>query len=182
METPKWKKDEKPYIVFTCSKCDQYIYVKTAQKTKKCLRCNHTHQVKNISGGELVKGISTAVLTVKKRQNELAIKELGNEPELRGQNDFCVTDNCKTFLIQEEEDISSNILEEDDYLEEFRKILLQLNKTHKIIPDYLITIMTEEKKIPYDEVKFLMKKFQKFGILIPLKDNYYKIKIGKNFR
>lgn len=37
--------------------------------------------------------------------------------------------------------------------------------------------MTEEKKIPYDEVKFLMKKFQKFGILSPLKDNYYKIRI-----
>ena len=180
METPKWKKDETPYMVFPCSKCNQYIYVKTTQKTKKCLRCNHTHQVKNLRGSELVKGMSTAVITIKKRQNELAIKELGNEPELRGQNDFCVTDNCKTLLIQEEEDINSNILEEDDYLEEFREILIQLSKAHKIIPDYLITIMTEEKKIPYDEVKFLMKKFQKFGILSPLKDNYYKIRIERN--
>jgi len=177
MEPTKWKKDEKSYIIFTCSKCNQYIYVKTTQKTKKCLRCNHTHQVKNLSDFELVKGMSTAVLTVKKRQNELAIRELGNEPELRGQNDFCVTDRGKTLQNQEKEKIDVKILEDDYYLEEFREILIQLAKLHKIIPDYLITIMTEEKMIPYDEVKFLMKKFQKVGILRPLKDNYYKISI-----
>lgn len=178
METPKWEKDEKPYIVFTCLKCNQYMYVKTTQKTKKCLRCNRTHQVKNISGGELVKGMSTAVLTVKKRQNELAIRELGNEPELRGQNDFCVTDKRKTFGNQEKEKINVKILEDDNYLEEFREILIHLAKMHKIIPIFLINIMTEEKMIPYDEVKFLMKKFENSGMLIPLKNNYYKIKIG----
>ena len=182
METPNWKKDEKPYIVFTCSKCNQYIYVKTTQKIKKCVRCNRTHQVKNISGGELVKGISTAVITVKKRQNELAIRELGNDPELRGQNDFCVTDKRKTLQNQEEEKIDIKILEDDYYLEEFREILIQLAKMHEIIPIYLINIMTVEKMIPYEEVKFLMKKFENSGVLIPLKYNYYKIKIGKIYQ
>ena len=176
-ETPKWKKDETPYIVFTCSKCNQYIYVKTTQKTKKCLRCGHIHQVKNISGNELVKGISTAVLTVKGRQNELAIRELGNDPELRGHDDFCVTDNQKICENQEKENIEVKILEDDNYLEDFREILIQLGKAHKIIPDYLITMMTEEKTIPYEEVKFLMKKFENSGVLIPLKNNYYRIKI-----
>ena len=178
METPKWKKDETPYIVFTCSKCGEYSYVKTTQKTKKCLRCNHTHQVKNLSDIMLVKGMSTAVLTVKKRQNELAIRELGNEPELRGYDDFCVTDKRKTLQNQETEKIDVKIVEDDNYLEEFREILIHLAKMHKIIPIFLINIMTEEKRIPYDEVKFLMKKFENSGILIPLKNNYYKIKIG----
>lgn len=178
METHKWKKDETPYIVFTCSKCNQYIYVKTTQKTKKCLRCNHTHQVKKISAGELVKGMSTAVLTVKERQNELAIRELGNDPELRGYNDFCVTDKHKTLRNQEKENIEVKNLEDDNYLDEFREILIHLAKMHKITPIFLINMMTEEKMIPYDEVKFLMKKFENSGMLIPLKNNYYKIKIG----
>ena len=173
----KWKKDETPYIVFTCSKCNQYLYVKTTQKTKKCLRCNRTHQVKNIHDGMLVKGMSTAVLTVKKGQNELAIRELGNEPELRGENDFCLSDKQNTFQNQEKENLDVKILDVDNYLEEFRAILIQLAKLHKIIPDYLITMMTDEKKIPYDEVKFLMKKFENGGVLIPLKNKYFRIKI-----
>ena len=173
----RWKKDEKPYIVFTCSKCHQYIYAKTTQKTKKCLRCNYTHQVEDLSDFELVKGMSTAMLTVKKRQNELAIKELGNDPELRGYNDFCVTDNRKTLQNQEEGNTDVISLEDDYYLEKFKEILISLGKAHKIIPDYLITIMTEEKMIPYDEVKFLMKKFENNGVLIPLKNNYYRIRV-----
>jgi hypothetical protein len=54
---------------------------------------------------------------------------------------------------------------------------LKLKVNQRIIPDYLITMMTEEKKIPYEEVKFLMKKFENSGVLIPLKNNYYRIRI-----
>ena len=140
MET-EWKKDEKPYIIFTCSKCQQYGYVKTTQKTKKCLRCGHTHQVKNIRVKELVRGMSTAVLAVKERQNELAIKELGIEPELRGQNDFCVSDNQIKVQNQEKEKIDVKNLEDDYYLEKFREILIHLAKMHKLIPIYLIKFL-----------------------------------------
>ncbi len=39
--------------------------------------------------------------------------------------------------------------------------------------------MTEEKLIPYDEVKFLIKKFENTGVLIPQKNDYYRIRIFK---
>jgi len=63
------------------SKCKQYLYVKTSQKAKRCLRCGQYHKISSIiNSGEIVKGLSEAVDAVKTRQNELAIKELGNVP------------------------------------------------------------------------------------------------------
>ena len=84
-------------------------------------------------------------------------------------------DNQKTLQDQKNGKIDVKNLE-DNYYEEFREILIQLGKVHKIIPDYLITIKTEEKLIPHEEVRFLMKKFERNCGLIPLKNNYYKIK------
>ena len=82
-------KDESNYIVFSCTKCHQYSYVKTTQKTKKCLRCNRTHQVQTLLGsGEIVKGMTAAVERVKVLQNELAEKELGRSPGLVSSKGF----------------------------------------------------------------------------------------------
>ena len=90
MEEIAFKKDETPYLVFTCKKCRQYSYVKTTQETKKCLRCGRTHQVKDILNlGEIVYGMTAAVETVKQKQNELAI------PEFRSEGDFVVATNNK---------------------------------------------------------------------------------------
>ena len=88
MEEIAFKKDESPYLVFTCKKCRQYSYVKTTQKTKKCLRCGRTHQVKDIlSLGEIIYGMTAAVEVVKQKQTELAI------PEFRSEGDFVVITN-----------------------------------------------------------------------------------------
>ncbi|MCK4859155.1 MAG: hypothetical protein KAS87_01200, partial [Candidatus Omnitrophica bacterium] len=88
MEEIAFKKDETPYLVFVCKKCRQYSYVKTVQKTKKCLRCGRTHQVKDILNlGEIVSGMTEAVNTVKRKQTELAI------PEFRSEGDFVVATN-----------------------------------------------------------------------------------------
>ena len=176
MELAKWKKDENKYIVFRCSKCKQYIYAKTTQKSKKCLRCGRAYQIKKINSGEVVKGMTAAVNMVKKMQNKLAIKELGGEPDLRSLNDFSIASGSKTVPLNRDINISKILVSENyDYAEEFKEALLELSARYKAIPDYLIKIMAEEKMIPGNELKILISKFQKKGILIPLKSNYYRI-------
>ena len=92
MEDVGWKKDDKLYIIFPCDKCKQYIYVKESQKTKKCLRCGHSHQVNTIKNyGEYVKGMTKAVERVIKKQEEMAIKRFGIIPEFRSSNDFLLS-------------------------------------------------------------------------------------------
>jgi hypothetical protein len=89
MEKGKWKRDETPYLIFQCSKCQQYSYVKTTQKTKKCLRCNHTHQVQHLLGkGEIVKGMTAAVERVIILQNKLSRNNLGRNPDLVSEKGF----------------------------------------------------------------------------------------------
>ena len=121
MEEAGWKKDEKPYLIFTCSKCKQYLYVKTLQKTKKCLRCGRQHKVSSIiNSGEIVKGITKAVEMVKTLQNELVIKEIGNTPELRAIDDYTV----RKIDRKHGEIFKTNNIDEDDELANiFKKMI-----------------------------------------------------------
>jgi hypothetical protein len=175
METSEWKKDTSPYIVFTCSKCGQYSYVKSTQKTKKCLRCNRTHQVKNITWGIIVKGMTAAVETVKEKQNKLAIKELGEQPDLHTSTDFSVASSIDEGVSRYRRSKVKNVQEGENYDEWFKEGLKQLSKLYKQIPDYLLKMMAEEKLIPSNEGELLIKKFVQLGILLPLKNNYFKI-------
>lgn len=169
MEGEGWKRDEKPYLVFTCLKCKQYIYVKTTQKTKKCLRCGRQHKVALIlNTGEIIKGITKAVEMVKTRQHELAIKELGTTPEFRASDDFTVKSSPKkTFAI----DNSSN---DNDYSSKFTKMLQEISGSYTVFPFYVLEIMAENFDIPVSELKILVKVFQKKGILLR-QDGSYKI-------
>ena len=64
MEVKRWEKDINPYLVFPCVKCGRWLYVKKTQKTKKCLICNRTHQVKNLhNSAEVVEGMTKAIST-----------------------------------------------------------------------------------------------------------------------
>lgn len=175
MESPKWKKDTSPYIVYTCLKCGQYSYVKSTQKTKKCLRCNRTHQVKNITWGVVVKGMSAAIETVKEKQNTLAIKELGEHPDLHTHTDFCIASAKGENMSKSMKKGNKTIQEGEDYEGKFREGLEQLSKIYTQIPDYLVKMMVEEKLIPFNEGELLIKKFVQLGTLIPLKNNYFKI-------
>ena len=88
MEENTFDKDKTPYLVFACKKCQQFSYVKTSQATKKCLRCGRSHRVKSILGeGEIVYGMTLAVNTVKRNQNQLTF------PEFRSQGDFIINSN-----------------------------------------------------------------------------------------
>jgi len=169
MEETGWKKDQNPYLIFTCSKCRHYMYVRVIQKTKKCLRCGRQHKVSSIiNSGEIVKGMTKAVETVKTRQNELAIKELGNIPEFRASDDFNVESRPKKIF-----DIDI-IKDDNDFSSKFKKMLQEISNSFTQVPFYVFEIMIENFGIPSSEIKILVKAFQKEGILVH-QDGFYKI-------
>jgi hypothetical protein len=156
--------------VFPCAKCKQYTYVKVIQKTKKCIRCGHSHVVlKVLKKGEIVKGISSAVDTVKMKQDEFALKELGTYPEFRVANDFKIDKSIKPQLNITDDD------SDDENYARFRKLLLELSDLYREFPYYVIEIMAEKYGIPDSEVKLLTRNFQKEGILIQLEDSLFKL-------
>lgn len=167
-----WKNDENPYLVIPCRKCSQYMYVKTTQKTKKCLRCGRQHKVSSIlDSGEIVKGMTNAVEMVKTRQNELAIRELGDVPEFRAAEDFTV----KRSLKQASED-PSKILDDDNGLQpKFRGMLREISSSFKKFPYYVLEIMAENYGIPLSDLSLLVKNSRRKGCLIQSLDNYYTI-------
>lgn len=177
MEETTFSKDETPYLIFTCSKCRQYSYVKTTQKSKKCLRCGCSHQVKNIlSFGEIIYGMTAAVDYVKQKQSELAI------PEFRSEGDFVVASNKfptrtpvkkgkRKVLLEKDSVKSVNI----DFKEQFIGILFELSKLYGKFPKYMLEIAAENYGIPAVELNLLTKSFRKQGVLTVLKneDFYY---------
>jgi len=179
MEETAFKKDETPYLVFTCKKCQQYSYAKTTQKTKKCLRCGRTHQVKDILGlGEIVYGMTAAVDTVKKKQTELAT------PEFRSEGDFVVATKkfpTRTLVKKSKRKV---LLDKDsdktiDFEEPFSEILLELSKLYGKFPKYMLEIMAKNYGIQALELKLLIKSFKKQGILTVLKNEgfYYQLEV-----
>lgn len=170
MEHEGWKKDENPYIVFACLKCKQYMYVKATQKTKKCLRCGRRYKVPTIiNSGEFVKGMAKAVDMVKTRQNELAIKELGNVPEFRAGDDFNVKSRPQKVI---NVDINND---DGDLSTQFTAMLHEISSSYSLFPFYVLEIMAENFGIPLLELKILVKNYQQKGILIHLEDGSYKI-------
>lgn len=176
MEEIAWKTDTTPYLVFPCAKCKQYTYAKTTRKTKKCTRCGRSHVVSRIiASGEIVNGISVAVELVKKRQDELAIREFGTSPEFRTVNDFTILKSVKGKsnkheIIEKEDD-------EEEYYSKFRHMLVELSNMYPKFPFYIIEMMAENYNIPSSEVKILAITFQKRGFLIRLDDNLYQVNI-----
>ena len=172
VEKTAFEKDETPYLIFACKKCQQYSYVKTSQKTKKCLRCGRSHQAKDIMiEGEIVYGMTFAVDTVKKKQNELII------PEFRSQNDFVI--ETKRFPNHTESLSYSKGKKTDDLSCEtkFKSLLCKLSKLYGKFPAYMIEIIAEDAGISQQETQLLIEKFKKKGFLNLLKDEefYYKI-------
>jgi len=185
MEEIAFKKDESPYLVFTCKKCQQYSYVKTTQKSKKCLRCGRTHQVKDIiSLGEVVYGMTAAVEAVKQKQTELAI------PEFRSESDFVVATtkfqtrtpakkSKKRVLSDKDKDSDKNI--NNDFKELFSEALLELSKLYDKFPKYMLEIIADNYGIPALELKLLIKSFKKQGFLTVLKNEYFYYQLEVKF-
>jgi len=172
MEESVWKKDENPYLVFSCSKCHQFTYVRSTQKSKKCARCGRSHVVSKIlERAVIVYGVSAAVELVKSKQNEFAIKELGSHPDFRTFNDFTINKplDKKKKNVDEE-----NI--ENEYYSKFKEMLFDISKKYKRFPHYIIEIMADNYSIPKSEVKLLTRSFQKQGSLRLVKGHLYQVK------
>lgn len=175
MEAEGWQKDEKPYLIFTCSKCKQYLYVKTTQKTKKCLRCRRQHKVSSIiNTGEIVKGMTKAVELVKTRQNQLAIKELGNSPRLRAADDFSIMRSVKK--LEDFNETRRDKVDDNEYAAKFQEMMLEISGLYREFPYYVLEIMAENYAIPLSELKLLLRNSQKKGFLIRSGHNSYKVK------
>ena len=174
MEEIAWKRDETPYYIFTCKKCEQYMYVKTTQKTKKCLRCGRNHQVEHVrKSSEVVNGISNAVEVVKARQDELAIKKLGGKPELRANGDFKVAGSISKI----HESKSEGIDIENEYSCKFKEMLVKISSIYKTFPFYVLEVMNDNYGIPPIELNILTRNCLKEGSLIRLKDGSFKVNL-----
>jgi hypothetical protein len=68
-----------------------------------------------------------------------------------------------------------------DYSQIFLEMLHFLQLTYKKFPKFMIEIMAENYGIPLNEIKPLMVKFRKEGILLILKDEGYTFTLNKKF-
>ena len=68
-----------------------------------------------------------------------------------------------------------------DYSETFLEMLQFLQLTYKKFPKFMIEIMAENYGIPLNEIKPLMIKFRKKGILLILKEEGYTFTLNNNF-
>ena len=174
MEGVKFKRDETPYLIFKCSKCNQYSYVKTTQKTKKCLRCGYSHQVSKIlNHGHIVNGVSNAVNRVKDLQGEYGLKELKREPDFISEGSFKIsTSSKKPNTWSKNSNRQDNDEDDKDLYVSFIQMLNNLSELFKTFPKYIIEIMAENNNIPQSKVSKLIIKAMRDNYLSYHNDNY----------
>jgi len=174
-ELQGFKKDRTPYLVFSCTKCSNFSYVKITQKTKKCLRCGRIHQVRNlISNGDIVQGMTSAVNKVIEKQNKLALNEMGHLPEFKSDNEFKVAISQGSRYpekLNKKDNTSSS---------KFKLMLEDISRNYQEFPIYVLEVMAENYSIPMAEISRLTVKFQREGCLKPIKgkDRYYRFVKG----
>jgi hypothetical protein len=66
-----------------------------------------------------------------------------------------------------------------DYTENFYNMLRFLQRNYKKYPKFMIEIMAENFNIPVKEIKPLLYKFRKEGILVIVKDEGYTFTLNK---
>ena len=171
----EFKRDKTPYYVFACSKCLQYSYVKTKQKTKKCLRCGMLHHVKNLASiSEVINGITAAKDRVIILQNEFARNYLGFEPAFHADNEFSL--NLSTS--KKPREVKKFIPKDDEAeISKFKIILRSLHTQYKEFPRYLIELAAQDWGISKKEIHFLITKFLHEGSLKKTNEGLYSLRI-----
>jgi hypothetical protein len=170
------KKDKKPYIIFKCPNCEQYMYVKPSQKSKKCLRCEKTYSVEKIKihfKVEIVKGMSNAVERVKDLQNQFAIKNLKEKPKLKSQNTFFTPTNINSTHIRNKKTIET--MQKNTLERQFTELLEVLSEQFNEFPKYMIELMAKEYDIEQKDLEILIRTFLKNGKLEMINNKYFKI-------
>ena len=155
-------KDEKPYFIFRCRKCEQYMYVKPTQKRKKCLRCGRTHIVNRLEVVDEVKGMTSAVRRVKELQSTL-----GDGSTLSGASEFSVaSSNARVKK-------TKDLMNESELDTQFYELLQTLAEKYQKFPYYMIELMAQEYTISQNELRILLLSFLKKGILRQVDHSYY---------
>lgn len=161
MDRVAWEKDETAYVIFPCFKCKHYLSVKINQKTKKCLRCGRTHQVKSVvNKGEIVYGVSKAVIRVKELQNTRGT------PKFSAESGFNISST----------NIDIEVRKEVHHI--FNNLLKALSLKHKEFPLYMIELIAQEYQIPPLELKSLIRKAIQEKVLVPLSKQRYKFRMN----
>lgn len=157
-------KDESNYIVFSCTKCHQYSYVKTSQKTKKCLRCGRLYQVKSLfTSGVIVKGVSAALHKVKELQNQLG------SPNFRATQEFVIETKNRNKTIIQTTKLEPNKLK-------FLSLLQDLSQKYKLFPLYIIELMANDYNIPKELIAKLISQGLKSKLLLKKGGDQYYVK------
>ncbi len=171
MDEVKWKPDETPYLVFACDKCNQFSYVKTTQKTKKCLRCGHSHEVQSLlHKSEIVNGMTSALNRVKQLQEELSHQELKGGPDFTSEGGFKITSRNERVIPNL---LPKNDNEDEQLFDLFILMLREISEMYKTFPKYIIEIMAENKNIPQSVISSLIKRALKEGHLKSHDGDYF---------
>ncbi|MBD3215224.1 MAG: DUF1922 domain-containing protein [Candidatus Lokiarchaeota archaeon] len=162
------KKDVKPYLIFICDECEQYMYVKPSQKKKKCLRCGKKYNVPKLHIVDEVKGMSAAVERVKELQ-----KTLSDRPKFNSEGEFSVPSHKSPKIFIEE--ISSEIhpREQDSSERQFKDLLQEISKHHRSFPKYMAELLAEEYRLEKNELELYLREYIKKGFLRPMRNNYF---------
>ncbi len=177
MELSEKNINNKPYLIFACRNCNQLIYSKLSQKTKKCPKCGKIHVInKNKEKGKIIDGISKTFEYVKEKQNQFAIKSSNGKLEFQTLNDY--SPRRKSILNNENRPrLKLEQVLNEEYSNKFTLLLQKLSNSYEEFPFYLIELMADDFNIPISELRILINSFKHKGLLIHLKNNYFKINL-----
>ncbi len=171
---------KKQYIIFECMNCNQFIYAKIEQKSKKCPRCRKNHPIKQVQG-HIVNGCTKAMEEVKKLQNLKITDESMNFkstiPEVRFKT---VEKNSNEDLIQDTTLFNKSIIENNNVgFKSFIQRIYEFQENELIetsigFPPYILEILLEDIDIDNFQKKKLLNTIKSNGKLIYLSnENIY---------
>ncbi len=142
MTEKRWTKDTTPYYVFSCPRCNGFLYLKKGNKSKTCTRCGAKILSKTITVRKesVVYGMSNAVLEIKKRQNQIAISQLGGNPDLKAKGQY--QKKSSSFLSFKIENNTEN--EQDLNYSKLKKEIFLHFQSFNVVPAYSIEMICEK--------------------------------------
>ncbi len=105
---------------------------------------------------------------VKQRQHELALEELNGTPTFQTIDGFSII----------HDEVETKFTTTDNLTASFKKILIELHKTHKEFPLYMIEFMAEKHNIPKSDIELLTREFRGNKILIKSEDQLFKVNLS----
>ena len=133
------------YIIFACSKCNQYTYAKSDQKGKKCPRCGRGHVITEVNG-EIVESLVEASNLVRKLQSNFA----GQKPRLESKSfGFSVLNQKKSEEVVVNKKKS---IEEGISYKEYLICIKNLKAIYTEMPAHIYSMFLQKKGLSEAEI------------------------------